>query len=249
MDSIDVFSAKAEKYAKYRWGYAPEAIQTIFDQTGIAKESYVADIGAGTGILTREFVGKVRYIFAVEPNPEMRAIAVRELDHFPSCQVINGRAEATTLADRSVDLITSAQAVHWFEPEAARREFYRILKPGGWLALCRNYGSHRDLGEALQDVYPSENDTESLMIGKRQPRSFYFYGDNYLKMDFPFSLQHTWEAFLGSLSSASFAPDEGTALYEQFRRKTRKVFDDFSTDGCVEVYGVTELYLGQIPRS
>lgn len=37
MDTIDVFSAKAEKYAKYRWGYAPEAIQTIFDQTGIAK--------------------------------------------------------------------------------------------------------------------------------------------------------------------------------------------------------------------
>jgi hypothetical protein len=46
------YSSKAEKYAKYRWGYAAQAIQTIFDVTGISSQSCVADIGAGTGILT-----------------------------------------------------------------------------------------------------------------------------------------------------------------------------------------------------
>jgi len=249
MDTIDVFSSKAEIYAKYRWGYAAEAIQTIFDQTGTTKESCVADIGAGTGILTREFVGKVKQIFAVEPNPEMRVIAVRELGCFPSCQVINGRAEATTLADHSVDMITAAQAVHWFEPEAARREFYRILKPDGWLAFCRNYGGNRELGEALQEVYPTENDTESLMVGKRQPRSFYFSGDDYLKAEFPFKSQLSWEGFFGSLSTASFAPDKDSALYAQFERKARIVFDRFNTNGPIEVNGMTELYLGQITRS
>ena len=76
MDPVDVFSSKADIYAKYRWSYAPEAIQTIFDHTGISQESCIADIGAGTGILTREFIGKVKYIFAVEPNLEMRDIAV-----------------------------------------------------------------------------------------------------------------------------------------------------------------------------
>ena len=79
MDPTEVFSSKAEKYARYRWGYAPEAIQTIFDRAGITQESTVADIGAGTGILTREFVGRVGQIFAVEPNPEMRAILTRQL--------------------------------------------------------------------------------------------------------------------------------------------------------------------------
>ena len=48
MDSTHVFSTKAEKYARYRWSYAPEAIQTIFDVTGITDASVVADIGAGT---------------------------------------------------------------------------------------------------------------------------------------------------------------------------------------------------------
>ena len=81
MDATDVFSAKAEKYAKYRWGYAPQSIQTIFETTRIGKQSCVADIGAGTGILTRVFVGRVEQIFAVEPNPEMRAIA--ETRSFP----------------------------------------------------------------------------------------------------------------------------------------------------------------------
>jgi ubiquinone/menaquinone biosynthesis C-methylase UbiE len=249
MDTTDVFSTKAKKYARYRWKYAPEAIQTIFDQTGITNESCVADIGAGTGILTREFIGRVAQIFAVEPNPEMRAIAAKELDRFPSCQVINGRAEATTLADHSVDLVTAAQAVHWFKPEATRREFYRILKPGGWLAICRNYGTNPELGEALKAIYPEETDTETLMVGKRQPRSYYFRDDDYLKAEFPFQSQAAWEEFLGSLSTASFAPDEGSAFYPQFERRARNIFDNFSVNDRIEMHGMTELYLGKIKGS
>lgn len=244
---INIFSSKAEIYAKYRWRYAPEAIQAIFDHTQVAQASVVVDIGAGTGILTREFIGKVKQIFAVEPNPEMRSIAARELGQFPTCRVIDGRAEETTLQSHTVDLITAAQSVHWFEPHSARREFYRILKPEGWLAFCRNYGTNRDLGEALLNVYPSENDTESLMVGKHQPRSFYYGGGKYLKMDFPFEIKLTWDAFLGSLSSASFAPDEGSSLYVQFERDARSVFDAFNIDHQIDMQGVTELYLGQIP--
>ena len=246
---IYIFSSKAEIYAKYRWRYAPEAIQTIFDHTRITQASTVADIGAGTGILTREFIGKVKQIFAVEPNPAMRSIAQRELGQFSTCQVIDGRAEETTLESDSVDLIIAATSVHWFEPESSRREFYRILKPGGWLALCRNYGTNRDLGEALLSVYPPENDTESLMVGKHQARSFYYGGEKYLKMDFPFEIKLTWKAFLGSLSTASYAPDEDSPLYVQFERDARSVFDEFSIDNQIEVQGMTELYLGQISYS
>jgi SAM-dependent methyltransferase len=244
---INVFASKAEIYAKYRWRYAPEAIHAIFDHTRITPASAVADIGAGTGILTREFVGKVKKIFAVEPNPEMRSIAARELGQYPTCNVIDGCAEQTTLQSHSVDLITVAQSVHWFEPQSAKREFYRILKPGGWLTLCRNYGTDHDLGEALKSVYPSENDTESLMVGKHQPRSFYYGGEKYLKMEFPFVIRLNWDAFLGSLSTASFAPDEGSSLYIQFERDVRSVFDAFNIDNQIEVQGTTELYLGQIP--
>ena len=246
MDSTHVFSTKAEKYARYRWSYAPEAIQTIFDVTGITDASVVADIGAGTGILTREFIGRVKHIFAVEPNPEMRAIAAREFAQYPSCQVVDGRSEATTLADNSIDLITAAQAIHWFAPQAAKKEFHRILKPAGWLAICRNYGTNHELGEALQDVFPVETDTETLMIGKSQPRSFYFGDGEYRRQEYPFKTQVSWEEFFGGLSTASFAPDEDNLLYAEFENGARKVFDRFSSDGLILQHGVTELYLGPI---
>lgn len=246
MEPSAVFASKAEKYAKYRWRYAPEAIQTIFDQTGITSDSWVADIGAGTGLLTREFAGKVRRIYAVEPNPEMRAIAARELGCFPACRVIYGRAEATTLKSHSMDLVCAAQAVHWFDPEASRVEFYRILSPGGWIAICRNYGTNREIGKAIQGIYPAECDTDRLMIGKSRPGSYYFRDHDYLKFDFPFESQLSWEDFMGSLSTASYAPDEGSVFFTRFERKARHIFDDFSVDGEFLVQGATELYLGQI---
>jgi SAM-dependent methyltransferase len=138
MDTAHLYSAKAEKYAKYRWDYVPQAIQMIFEASQLSGEAVVADIGAGTGILSAHFVGKVARVFAVEPNPAMREMAFKALGRYPTCQIIDGSAEATTLAAGSIDLIAVAQAIHWFEPAPARTEFVRILKPGGWLALLRN---------------------------------------------------------------------------------------------------------------
>ncbi|RPJ21675.1 MAG: class I SAM-dependent methyltransferase [Chloroflexi bacterium] len=246
MKTTEVFSSKAEKYARYRWEYASQAIQTIFDVAQITSQSSVADIGAGTGILTRHFIGKVQQIFAIEPNLEMRQLAVQALGSYSACHIIDGRAEATTLADGSVDLITVAQAIHWFEPQPTKTEFLRILKPGGWLAILRNDGTNAEIGKALGKVYPSETDTLPLMKGRGTPISFYYGGDSYLKQTFDFTVQQDWEKFLGALSSASYAPDEGSPLYASFERAAKQVFDGFSTDGLMVSPAVTELCLGQI---
>lgn len=246
MNSTQVYSSKAEKYGRYRWSYAPEAIQTILDRTGITTDSVVADIGAGTGILTREFIGKVKCIFAIEPNPEMRAISAKEFAQYPSCKIIDGQAEATTLANQSIDLITAAQAIHWFEPQKAKQEFERILKPGSWLAICCNYGTDHKLGTALQDVYPSENTRETIRARRNQPISYYFNDGEFLKQEYPFKLQATWKEFFGGLSTASFAPDDDSPLYAEFEQAAKYVFKRFSTDGLIAQHGVTELYLGKI---
>jgi ubiquinone/menaquinone biosynthesis C-methylase UbiE len=246
MKTIDVFSSKAEKYAQYRWTYAPDAIQDILGITGVTQETIMADIGAGTGILTREFVGKVKQVYAIEPNAEMRAILKRELGNQVTCTILGARAEATMLPSRSVDVITAAQAVHWFEPENARAEFYRILKPSGWMVICRNYGNDPALGKALQEVYPAETDTEPLMIGKRQPRSFYYGDREFIKKEYANQNLVNWERFLGGLLTASFAPDEGSAWYVEFEQKARRVFDQFSTNHVLELNSVTEVYVGQI---
>ena len=246
MNSTTIFSSKAEKYAKYRWKYASDCIQAIVKVTCISRDSVVADIGAGTGILTKEFVGLVKRVYAVEPNPEMRTILTKELEYSPACQVVDGSAEATTLVGNSIDLVAVAQAIHWFEPVAARQEFYRILKPGGWLAICRNYGTDHALGKAVSDIYPAEKDTEGWMVGKSTPTSFYFCGEDYIKREYPFRVQAGWAEFLGALGTASYAPEEGSDIYADFERKAKQVFDRFSSNGLMEQTGITELYLGQI---
>ena len=69
---------------------------------------------------------------------------------------VAGTAEATTLPDHSVDFVTAAQAAHWFDRASARREFVRILKPGGWLVLLWN--------ERLTDSTPFLRDYEELLL-------------------------------------------------------------------------------------
>jgi SAM-dependent methyltransferase len=245
MENIGVFSTKAQQYARYRWDYAPAAIQRVFAAAGLAEQSVVADIGAGTGILTKHFAGRVRQVVAIEPNAEMRRLAAQALAGAPGCLVIAGRAEATALADRSVDLIAVAQAIHWFEPQPTLAEFRRILKPGGWLAILGNRGTDPQLAAALEPLFPAESDTHGLMMGKETPLAFYFGHDQSRQQDFAFTARQTWEQFLGSLSSASYAPDEGSRLYPAFASGVRQVFERFSRAGLVESQAVTYLCLGQ----
>jgi SAM-dependent methyltransferase len=244
--TTDVFTGKAAHYAKYRWDYAPEAIQAIFDVTGISEQSVVADIGAGTGILTRHFIGQVKQIWAVEPNADMRHIAADTLGGYPSCHIVDGRAEATTLADDSVDLITAAQATGWFEPQPTRAEFLRVLKPGGWFAELVNRGTDDALGKALEPIYPPETDTSTLMKRRGTPLTFYYGHADFYRWTFAFTTRHTWETFIGALSTASYAPHENSAFYADFERAARRVFDCFSTDGVLTASAVTELCLGQM---
>jgi ubiquinone/menaquinone biosynthesis C-methylase UbiE len=244
--AIDVFTGKAAQYAEYRWNYAPQAIQTIFDVTGISEQSVVADIGAGTGILTRHFIGKVKRVWAVEPNADMRQMAANALGGCPSCRIVDGRAEATTLASDSVDLITAAQALGWFEPQPTRTEFLRILKPGGWFAELYNRGTDDELRKALEPIFPPETDTATLMKSRGTPMSFYYGHADLFKRTFAFTTQQTWEAFIGALSTSSYAPHESSALYADFERAARRVFDRFSTNGVLTSSAVTELCLGQM---
>jgi ubiquinone/menaquinone biosynthesis C-methylase UbiE len=88
----------------------------------------VADVGPGTGIFTRLLLETGARVIGIEPNGPMRAAAERRILGEPRFESKNGRAEATGLADASVDLVTAAQAFHWFEPSAARAEFVRILR-------------------------------------------------------------------------------------------------------------------------
>ena len=102
---------------------------------GMGSGCRVADIGAGTGKLTRVLLRYGCDVVAVEPLAEMRAQLSEVL---PEVEALDGTAEAMPLPDASVDVITAAQAFHWFDTERALDEFHRVLRPGGWLVMVWN---------------------------------------------------------------------------------------------------------------
>src|ERR1700723_3756533 len=155
------FSDRVENYVRYRPGYPRAVIEELKAECGLVRDHVVADIASGTGIWTRRLLENGNPVFGVEPNAEMREAGERLLTAFPrfgfpSFTSVAGTAEATTLADRSVDFVTAAQAAHWFQRERARREFVRILKPAGWLVLLWN--------ERLTDSTKFLRDYEQLLL-------------------------------------------------------------------------------------
>lgn len=176
----------------------------------------------------------------------MRAMLEKAFSGNPFCQIINSSAENTCLPAHSVELITIGQAIHWFEPVAARNESQRILRPSGWLAILRNYGTDLVYEKAVGPLFEQFSKPEPTQRISHQPMSFYFGNEAYQKLLFPFDFSLDWESFLGALMSSAFMPDEHSQSFCKFEGEAKNVFASLSTDGRLISTGETELFLGQI---
>jgi ubiquinone/menaquinone biosynthesis C-methylase UbiE len=129
------FEAGAASYEVARPGYPDEAIELLAREVGIGRGAQVCDLAAGTGKLTRRLDELGADVTAIEPVDAMRAHAMTAVPH---ARHLDGTAEAVPLPDSSVDVVTVAQAFHWFDAPLALREIARVLRPGGRLALLWN---------------------------------------------------------------------------------------------------------------
>jgi SAM-dependent methyltransferase len=137
------FARAVDAYERGRPGYPSAALEPL----ALAPGFTVLDLAAGSGKLTRALVESGASVIAVEPVAEMRAVLP------PAAQALEGTAEAIPLADASVDLVTVAQAFHWFDGDAALREIHRVLRPGGRLALLWNKRVEDDsVNEAIEAI-------------------------------------------------------------------------------------------------
>ncbi len=136
----DSFGRAAAQYAQHRPGYAEAAIRWCLAPVSDARPVRVADLGAGTGILTGELARLGADVVAVEPNRAMLAELRRQL---PEVLATEGSAEAIPLPDQSVDAVLCGQAMHWFDLERALPEIARVLTPGGVLAGLWNVDDDR----------------------------------------------------------------------------------------------------------
>jgi SAM-dependent methyltransferase len=127
------FTAQAEAYAKSRPSYPFQLIDELMDDAEVAAGDPVADVGAGTGILTRQLVERGLLVSAVEPNAEMR----RRAD-CPTAVWNDGSFEDTKLPDGSQRWVIAAQSLHWADPTRALPELKRILRPRRLLTALWN---------------------------------------------------------------------------------------------------------------
>jgi SAM-dependent methyltransferase len=243
------YTNRAEQYARYRWDYAPQATAYVISHVPVTAGTCIADVGSGTGILTRHFTNLAQRVYAVEPDAEMRAWAEQSCPGTPSFISVSGSAEHTTLPDHCVDLIIVGQAIHWFDALPARREFQRILRPGGYLAVLWNGGMDAAIGQALQQVCTVENGWEMTPAANPPPpppMSYYFGTGDLPQQSFPASREENWDEFFGGLCSAANAPDEANPLFADMRTAARRAFDALSTDGILNMHYSTELIFGHL---
>lgn len=248
-DPTGRFSQRAGNYARYRPGYPPQVLNCLQQECGLTSNCIVADIGSGTGILTRLFLDNGNRVFAVEPNEAMRREAEEALRQYVGFVSVHGRAEATTLADQCVDLIAAGQAFHWFDTAASRIEFGRILRPEGFVALVWNARAHQ--GDAFMAAY--ERVLEEFGMGYNVVNHRTHSGD--LNTLFPHgceyrsftqSRQLKFEALWGGFLSASYAPLAEDPRYEPMYRSLRELFDSHQKDGQVTFLYDTTLYFGRL---
>jgi SAM-dependent methyltransferase len=138
VDSTQRFSDRVEYYIRSRPRYPAALMDFCRSELGLRPQDKVADIGSGTGFLSEMVLQNGNEVFAVEPNDAMRGAAEKTLANFPKFHSVSASAEATALADASIDLIVAGQAFHWFDRPQAKVEFRRILRPPGWVALVWN---------------------------------------------------------------------------------------------------------------
>ncbi len=250
-DSKQRFSERVENYIRYRPSYPPEVFDLLRRECGFTPQSVVADIGSGTGILSKLFLQNGNRVFGVEPNPEMRSAGERLLAEYEGFTSIAGSAEQSQLSDASVDLVAAGQAFHWFDRPRARAEFNRILKPGGWIVILWN--------NRLTDTTPFLRAYEDLLLSCGTDyaqidhrnitddvlHEFFQHHDFKLKL-FPNQQVFDFDGLRGRALSSSYVPPEGHASHAAFMNALSEIFQAHSVNSHVTFEYDTQIYYGQL---
>lgn len=242
------FTARADNYARYRPTYPAAAIDWLFEVAGLSAGSVVADIGSGTGILAALLLERGATVYAVEPNAAMRAAAEARLGEQPGFTSIDATAEATGLPDAGIDLVTAGQAFHWFEPEATRAEFRRVLRPGGAVALVWNSRDKRSAFVADYEAMLNEyaHSYRRVRHGSRLHSIGQFFADGYEMRVFDHEQPQEYDSLLGGLLSGSYSPLPGDPRYEPMVARLQAIFAAHQRDGQVIMSYRTQVYFGHL---
>jgi SAM-dependent methyltransferase len=233
VDPRERFSKTAGDYHAHRPSYPRELIDWVLETSGVAHGAPVADVGCGTGIVTRLLAERGLEAIGVDPNEEMLAIARQE----GGPPYLRGEAVATGLADASMDLVTVGQAFHWFDGEATLREFRRILNESGCCAVFWNVrrvrpgfmAEYEELLRARSSEYAvldkPGNTLDALKASKRL--------EDVREREFAYVQRLDREGLLGRAHSSSYVI-HGVEDLESFDRALGELFERHARGGALE---------------
>lgn len=244
------FTDRVASYMQSRPGYPAAVVDTLTALGGWAGAVDIADLGSGTGLSALPFLQRGHRVHGVEPNAAMRAGAQTWLAGFPAFSSVDGSAEASTLADASMDLVLSAQAFHWFEPTSAARETRRILRPGGLVAVLWNL--RRTTGSAFLDGYEQllrQHGTDYAAVSEcyAEPRALrkYFGALQYREYAFDYVQMFDLPGLRQRLLSSSYTPPVGHPGHAPMLAALERLHDETAVDGKVAFEYDTRLFVAQ----
>jgi SAM-dependent methyltransferase len=247
----DVTTAFSTKVTDYR-ASRPDYPAALFDALPTAPAA-VADVGAGTGLFTRGLLARGHEVFAVEPSAEMRAAAEAQFAGEPRFHSVAGSAEATTLPDAAVHLVTAAQAFHWFEVERARAECLRVLRPGGEVALVWNDRVLEDpVHRALDEVFAEfGGEKRQALLAHEASRSHapaFFNGAPVRERTFDHRQRLDAAGLIALVCSRSYMPVRSSPAGTDVAARVQRLFDTHADAGGVTLRYRTLALIGR-PRA
>lgn len=233
MDPRGRFSGLAQDYARHRPSYPHATVDWLIEASGVRPGELVADLGCGTGILTRLLAERGLRVVGIDPNEDMLAEARAAGG---GADYRRGEASATGLGDASVALVTAAQAFHWFDVDAALAEFHRVLLMGGHAAALwnlRGSGPFMEAYDALLRRFSSEYpvlDTWETTLARLQahPRA-----ESQRRHQAPNAQLFDLEGLRGRAWSSSYV-SRGVQDREGFDAALGELFDAHARSGRVE---------------
>lgn len=247
------FSDRVADYVKYRPSYPQELLEPLAAEGLVGPGCVVADVGAGTGIFTEMLVARGCEVWAVEPNKAMRtALDAQLCGKEGQCYTVDATAEHTTLPDRRFDLVCAAQAFHWFDLEAAREEFRRILAPEGKVALIWN--SRRKSGTPFLEEYErlivrfgtDYDAVDHTRLEVREKLAPFFGHDDFADAVFDNEQVFDFEGLRGRTESCSYIPQPGHPDYDEMIEALRELFERFEEDGTVTIAYDARVFWGRL---
>ncbi len=251
-DTYSHYSRTVEYYSRYRPRYPQTLIGWLTTECGLAPEHVIADIGSGTGQMTELLLQHGHPVYAVEPNPDMRRVAEEELAAYPHLTSLGTTAEATTIPDHCVDLITVGNAFHWFDRARTREEFLRILKPGGWVVLAWNLErASSPFGKAFEAFWQKHIDPNEHFtpVSERKLPGYIaeFFGEGGCKEHSLDNVQVCdFDALLGVTLSTLKAPKADDPRFGPMVEDLRGIFEAFEVEGMVRLAYDTALVWGRL---